>query len=56
MHQQSTDFAAACSAEGLPATFREIAGVNHFTILDDMARPDGEITGMLRDLVKAAAS
>jgi arylformamidase len=45
MYQQSTDFAAACSAQGLPATFREVPGANHFTILDDMARPDGKSPG-----------
>jgi arylformamidase len=56
MHQQSTDYADACSARGLPVTFREVAGANHFSILDDMARPDGKITGMVRDLVKAAPS
>jgi acetyl esterase/lipase len=40
--RHSEDYAAACRAAGEPVEFLPLAGLNHFTILDDLARADGE--------------
>ena len=50
MRQQSADYAQARSRQGLPALFCEIPGADHFSILDDMARSDGLIVDILREL------
>ncbi|MGF6770794.1 arylformamidase [Paraburkholderia sp. GAS199] len=39
--RHSRDYAAACREAGEPVEFVPLAGCNHFTILDDLARPDG---------------
>jgi len=51
MRQQSEDYAAARMASGLPTTFEEIPGADHFTILDAMVSPDGAILKAIRALV-----
>ena len=43
MIRQSQEFAAARKAAGLPAHFRALPGANHYTMLDDLASPDGEL-------------
>jgi arylformamidase len=47
---QQRDFAAAWTARGVPVTAREIAGCNHFSVLDELARPDAALHGAVRDL------
>ena len=49
MRRQSADYAAACVAGGLPVVFCEVPGADHFTILDEIARPDGRFTAILRN-------
>ena len=34
---------------GLPVVFCEVPGADHFTILDEIARPDGRLTAILRN-------
>ena len=53
MYQQSADYAAARAACGLPVIFREIPDANHFSILEDMARPDGLLVDAVRDGIAA---
>jgi arylformamidase len=50
LRQQTASFAAYRGANGLPVTYEEIPGANHFSIMDEMARPDGRITTLIRQL------
>jgi len=53
LRYQSQAFHAALNAASLPATLHEIAGHNHFTILDELAGPQGvlnEALARMRDL------
>jgi acetyl esterase/lipase len=52
MRAQSRNFAAARAAKGLPGAFEEIPGADHFSIMEEMARADGRLTMMIRDLAK----
>jgi arylformamidase len=51
MYQQTADYAAARAGRGLPVVFREIPDADHFSILEDMARGDGRLVNMLRDVI-----
>jgi arylformamidase len=52
--RQSTEYAEAAHARGLPVTLDVIAGHNHFTILDEVSRPDGKITRALVEMIADA--
>jgi arylformamidase len=43
LQKQSQTFFAARKAAGLPGQLLPLAGLNHFTILPEMARPDGAL-------------
>jgi len=49
LQRQSVDYAKA--ARG--AQLRPLGGHNHFTILEELASPDGALTGMVRTLLDA---
>ncbi len=51
LRRQSVEFAAARLRAGLPGRFVELAGRNHFTILEELANPTGALTHLLQDLV-----
>ncbi len=53
LRRQSAEFASAAKARGLPVTLTELPGHHHFSILDEIARPDGALTQQLVDLVAA---
>jgi arylformamidase len=53
LRRQSAVFAAARSSAGLPGQSLQLAGHNHFTILEELASPDGALTVLLRELVAA---
>jgi arylformamidase len=53
LKRQSATFADAARARGLPVQLTELPGHHHFSILDEIARPDGALT---RQLVELAAS
>jgi arylformamidase len=53
LQRQSTTYAEAARDRGLPATLTILPGHNHFTILDEISRPDGEITRALVGLIDA---
>lgn len=55
LQRQSRDYAAAAKALDLAVTFRALAGHHHFSILDELARPDGLITAELLNLISDAA-
>jgi len=52
LERQSVDFADSAIARGLPVTSRTLAGHHHFSILEELARPDGALTA---ELVQLAA-
>lgn len=48
--RQSEEFAAAWQKRGLPGQYLPLAGHDHFSILDELARPDGQLVAALRTL------
>lgn len=51
LQRQSRDYAAARAAAGLPGTLAALNGHNHFSILEELASPAGELTQRVRELV-----
>lgn len=51
LQRQSSDYAAAWTKAGLPCRMLPLAGHNHFTILEELARPEGALTTVVRELV-----
>jgi arylformamidase len=54
LRRQSEDYAAAGRARGLPVSLDVLPGYHHFSILDELAKPDGALTRALVELVKSA--
>jgi arylformamidase len=52
LRKQTADFAAHRVKHGLPVTYEEIPGANHFTIMDEMAQPEGGVTMMIRQVLQ----
>ena len=50
LRKQTADFAGHRATFGLPVTYEEIPGANHFTIMDEMMSPQGRITTLIRQL------
>jgi arylformamidase len=50
LRKQTADFAGHRAKYGLPVTYEEIAGTNHFTIMNEMMSPKGRITTLVREL------
>jgi acetyl esterase/lipase len=51
LQRQSEDYADARLRAGLPGRVVRLDGRNHFTILEELASPDGVLTGLLNELV-----
>ena len=51
LRRQSAEFAAARMRAGLPGRFGELEGHNHFTILEELANPQGALTKLVSELV-----
>jgi arylformamidase len=51
LRKQTADFAAHRAKCGLPVIYEEIPGTNHFTIMGEMAQPNGRITALIRQVV-----
>jgi acetyl esterase/lipase len=51
LRKQSADFAGHRARLGLPVTYEEIPGADHFTIMNEMIAPGGRITMLVRQLV-----
>ena len=51
LRRQSQEFAAARTRAGLPGRLVPLPGCNHFTILEELASPDGALTMLVRELV-----
>jgi arylformamidase len=50
LRKQTADFAGHRARHGLPVTYEEIPGANHFSIMDEMKSPGGRITTLIRQL------
>jgi arylformamidase len=51
LRKQTADFAGHRAKYGLPVTYEEIPGADHFTIMHEMMSPTGRITALIRQLV-----
>jgi len=51
LQRQSTDFNSAARAAGIDTTCKLVPGRHHYSILDDLANPDGEIALALKQLI-----
>jgi acetyl esterase/lipase len=50
LRKQTADFAGHRAKYGLPVTYEEIPGTNHFSIMDELVSPTGQITTLIRQL------
>lgn len=48
MQRQTTDFAAYRKKCGAPGIYENLPGLNHYTILDELGRPDGKILASIK--------
>ncbi len=55
LRRQTADFAGHRARHGLPVTYEEIPGANHFTIMNEMISPSGRITTLIRQLFERTA-
>src|SRR5712671_790489 len=56
LRKQTADFAGHRARFGLPVTYEEIPGADHFTIMDEMVAPAGRITTLIRQLFERIES
>ena len=52
LRQQSADLAAFRAQRGLPVSYEEIPGANHFTIMEQLESPTGRITTLIKQMVE----
>ena len=50
LRKQTSDFAAHRARHGLPVTYEEIPGADHFTIMNELAASKGRLTTLIRQL------
>src|SRR3954466_15284837 len=50
LRKQTAEFAGQRAKYGLPVTYEEIPGANHFSIMDELVSPTGRITTLIRPL------
>jgi acetyl esterase/lipase len=55
LRKQTADFAAHRAKHGLPVTYEEISGADHFTIMNQLSSPHGRITTLIRQLFERTA-
>jgi arylformamidase len=56
LRKQTANFAGHRARYGLPVTYEEIPGADHFTIMHEMMSPKGRITTLIRQLFERTAS
>jgi acetyl esterase/lipase len=56
LRKQTADFAGHRARCGLPVTYEEIPGADHFTILHELGLPAGRITTLIRQLFERTAN
>jgi arylformamidase len=52
LRKQTADFATHRAKYGLPVTYEEIPGANHFTIMEELLSASGRITALVRQLLE----
>jgi arylformamidase len=52
LRKQTADFAGHRAKYGLPVTYEEIPGADHFTIMNEMLSPAGRVTTLIRQLLE----
>jgi arylformamidase len=52
LRKQTADFAGHRATHGLPVTYEEIPGADHFTIMNELMSPMGRITTLIRQLLE----
>jgi acetyl esterase/lipase len=55
LRKQTADFAGHRAKFGLPVTYEEIPGANHFSIMQELLSPSGRITTLIRQLFERTA-
>jgi arylformamidase len=55
LRKQTADFAGHRAKYGLPVTYEEIPGANHFTVMNELVSPAGRITTLVRQLFERTA-
>jgi arylformamidase len=55
LRKQTADFAGHRARYGLPVTYEEIPGADHFSIMDELIAPTGRITTLIRHLFEWTA-
>ena len=50
LRRQTADFAGHRAKYGLPVTYEEIPGADHFSVMDELLSPTGRITTLIRRL------
>jgi arylformamidase len=55
LRKQTADFAGHRAGYGLPVTYEEIPGADHFTIMNEMMSPKGRVTTLVRQLLERTA-
>jgi arylformamidase len=55
LRKQTADFAGHRARHGLPVTYEEIPGADHFTIMNEMIAPRGRITTLIRQALERTA-
>jgi arylformamidase len=55
LRQQTAAFAGHRARYGLPVTYEEIAGADHFTVMNELVAPAGRITTLIRQLFDRTA-
>jgi len=56
MRRQTADYASARHGAALPVHYEEISGANHYTILNELARPDGRIHQAVLAMIRTESS
>jgi acetyl esterase/lipase len=55
LRKQTADFASHRARHGLPVTYEEIPGADHFSIMNELSAPTGRITTLIRQLIGRTA-
>jgi acetyl esterase/lipase len=56
LRKETADFAGHRARYGLPVTYEEIPGADHFSVMKEMAAPSGRITTLIRQLLERTAA
>jgi arylformamidase len=55
LRKQTADFACHRARHGLPVSYEEIPGADHFSVMDELASPTGRITALVRQMFERKA-